>query len=246
VKWKSAAARRLREMAGGVSVELAVPTVIGQLLSGISCPPTDLDALGARLNVAGIDDDEQTPVVGELRRDKGAFRIVCAAGQSPVRRRFTIAHELAHVVFESSGPRAPRVGDDLEKLCDMLSAEILMPRTVFEYALGERPVDATTIRALASRFQTSLTATAIRCADLRPVSVLDVQDGRVRWTRGPVRPTRYQLDQLMGQAFDGEPGDGLVFVERAGRGHVYTSEWVRVSGRKSGLLVLIPRSNPAA
>jgi hypothetical protein len=181
-----------------------------------------------------------------LRRESCGFRIVCASGQSAVRRRFTVAHELAHIVFETSGPRAPRVGADLEKLCDMLAAEILMPRGPFESALGDGPVDAAAIRALASRFQTSLTATAIRCADLRPVSVLDVQEGRVKWTRGTARLTRYELDGIMRQAFAPESWDGLVFVKRAGRGSVYASEWLHLSGKKSGLLVLTPRSSSAA
>ena len=245
MKWKSAAARRLREMGGVDSVEQAVPAVAAKILAGIGCPPTNLDALCARLNVGEIVDDD-IPVVGELRHENGGFRILCAAGQSAVRRRFTIAHELAHVLFESSGPRAPHVGADLERLCDMLAAEILMPKAVFESALGEATVDGAVIRMLASRFQASLTATALRCVDFRPISVVAVHEGRMRWRRGPVWPTRYQLEQLMSQLIAGEPGDGCIVIVRAGLGRLYRGEWIRTTGDRSGLLVLMPESRPAA
>jgi outer membrane protein assembly factor BamB len=39
-----------------------------------------------------IEDDADIPVVGELRRENSAFRIVCTSGQSAVRRRSTVAH----------------------------------------------------------------------------------------------------------------------------------------------------------
>ena len=245
MKWKSAAARRLREMSGIDKIDKAVPAVVAQILSGISCPPTDLDALCARLNVAEIVDDD-IPVVGTLCRENGTFRIVCATGQSAARRRFTIAHELAHVLFESSGPRAPRVGTELERLCDMLAAEILMPRAVFQSALGGARVDSVAVKALASQFQTSLTATAIRCVDFRPISVVDVHERRVRWTRGTAQPTGYQLEQLLTQLINGDVRNELVVIPRAGVAKFYRGEWIRTTGDRSGLLLLTPESRPAA
>ena len=242
MKWKSAAARRLREMGGVDCIDQAVPAVINRVLAGISCPPTDLNALCARLNVSEVVDDDDIPVVGELHRENGTFRIHCSMGQSPVRRRFTIAHELAHVLFESSGPRAPRVGVDLERLCDMLAAEILMPRAVFEAALNRSAIDAPLVRQLASKFQTSLTATALRCTELRPISLVYISDGRRKWSRGPVRASDYQLKQLMNHLIDREPGDGLIVIERAGLGHFCRGEWIRTSGERSGLFLLTPAS----
>jgi len=240
VRGNSAAVRRVCALAGAQSVEEAVPLVVGRLVSGIACPPTDLDALCARLNVVGIEEDDDLPVVGELRRAGRGFRIVCASGQSPVRRRFTIAHELAHAILESTGPRAPRVGSELERLCDRLAGEILMPEVAFRSELGDRPVDGATIRALSARFQASLSAVAIRCSELRSISVLEIREGRIRWSRGPVRPDRYQLDQLLRQIFDGEPGDGLMFIDEGGCGRPYKTDWLRVSENRSGLLVMTP------
>ena len=197
VKWRSAAAQRLRRLAGVDRIDQAVPAVVSQLLGGIPCPPTDLRALCARLNVTEVLDDDDIPVVGELRRENGSFRILCAAGQSAARRRFTIAHELAHVLFESTGRGAPRVGADLERLCDMIAAEVLMPSAIFQAALTQAVVDTSVVRLLAARFETSLTATVLRCAEFRPLSVVCVQEGRKKWSRGRARPTEHQVRQLL-------------------------------------------------
>ena len=45
VKWRSAAARRLLEMAGVDCIDQAVQAVVSKVLAGIYCPPTDLAAL---------------------------------------------------------------------------------------------------------------------------------------------------------------------------------------------------------
>jgi hypothetical protein len=165
----------VRYLAGGeaTSVEASIPVVVSKLLTGIPCPPTCLDSLCNRLGVATVTDDV-FPVAGELRQGSNGYQILCASGQSDTRRRFTIAHELAHLVFEQSGRGCPRTGSELEQLCDMIAAEILMPMEIFKRELeGVRP-NAVGISQLASMFHVSLTATAIRCAEF-PISVFGVR-----------------------------------------------------------------------
>ena len=227
-------------MAGVELVEHAVRLVVDRVLEGIGCPPTDLGALCARLNVREVLDDDHIPVVGELRREGGAFRILCAVGQSQVQRRFTIAHELAHVLFEKSGPRAPRVGAELERLCDMLAAEMLMPHAVFEEALEDSPPDASDVRRLARQFQTSLTATVLRCSEFRPLSVICVRNGRKRWSRGPARIGEYQLKALLKHLVEGEPGDDVVAIDRGAAAKFCRGEWIRTTDEHSGLVLLTP------
>ena len=106
-------------------------------------------------------------------------------------------------------------------------------------------MDSVAIRALASQFQTSLAATAIRCVDFRPISVVDVYEGRVRWRRGTAQPTRHQLEQLLSQLIDGDVRDELVVIPRAGVAKFYRGEWIRTTGNRSGLLLLTPESRPA-
>ena len=52
--WTSAAARRLLELAGNPpTVEDAVRLIGSWVLSGIPCPPTDLEAIRPRLDITG-------------------------------------------------------------------------------------------------------------------------------------------------------------------------------------------------
>jgi hypothetical protein len=227
-------------MAGVERIEHAIRLVVDSVLEGIGCPPTDLGALCTRLNVREVVDDDDIPVVGELRREGGAFRILCAVGQSHVQRRFTIAHELAHVLFENSGPRAPRVGAELERLCDMLAAEMLMPHAVFEGALEDSRPDPSGVRRLARQFQTSLTATVLRCSEFRPLSVICVRNGRRRWSRGPARIGDYRLKALMKHLVEGEPGDDLIAIDRGASAKYCRGQWIRTTDKHSGLVLLTP------
>lgn len=233
-------------MSGTEDICEAVRLVVAGVLEGVECPPTDLVAVCGKLKIEEIVDDDDTPVVGELRRDDGVLRIVCATGQSIVRRRFTIAHELGHALVESSGARAPRVGRELERLCDMVAAELLMPRAVFDATLGQGAVDGPSIRRLAREFQTSLTSTALRCVELRPVSLVCVQDGQLRWKRGSVRPTRYELRPLIKKFIDGNVGDNRIVLEHMGVGRLYRGDWIRTTGDRSGLIVLTQELRPAS
>ena len=62
--------------------------------ASLNVRPSAIQTRGVHVivNVAPIEDDADVPVVGELRSENSAFRIVCAFGQSAVRRRSTVAH----------------------------------------------------------------------------------------------------------------------------------------------------------
>jgi len=185
-RWTSAAARRLLGIAGNpATVEEAVRIVADRLLDGVSCPPTDLHAIATRLNISTFQ-AEDLPVSGELRREGSGFTVVYSSSLSPGRRQFTVAHEIAHAIFESSGPNCPRVGKELERLCDKIAAELLMPRKLFLECAGPA-VSIGKLFELARTFRLSLSATAIRCAELKGVSVFEVEGDRVTWGHGIIR-----------------------------------------------------------
>ena len=129
--WKSAASRRLLKLADNpASVKQAIEILANRYLAGLSYPPTDLKAISDRLNVKEFRKEEFLGS-GELRRDREGLVIVYSPYLSLERRRFTIAHEMAHALFETSGPRFPRYGRELERLCNMFATEILMPKEAF-------------------------------------------------------------------------------------------------------------------
>jgi hypothetical protein len=170
---------------GASTVHQAVRDVASGILKGVSSPPTDLDALKPALNVTRIF-SEDLPVSGELRRNDRAFDIVYSSTLSAEQRQFTIAHEMGHAIFELTGPNCPRSGQELERLCDMLATELVFPHETFRECLG-KDLSLAKVFDLSRRFRASLSATAIRCAEYRSISVFEAERDRINWGSGMVR-----------------------------------------------------------
>ena len=161
------------------TLDEAVKHVIADLIQGVACPPTNLEDVGLKVGVKEIC-YESFPGSGELYREKDGYRILCSSDQPPSRQRFTVAHELAHVILERTGRNAPRAGKSVERVCNMLAAECLMPTSVFEARLPATLTLSEVVR-LARNFDTSITSTAIRCAQIRPLCIFGVTGDRVTW-----------------------------------------------------------------
>jgi hypothetical protein len=224
--WQSAAARRITLLSGITGpMEKIVAVVAQRFLEGIACPPTDLDALMQRLNVHSAIPDELLPFSGELQKDCDGFRIAYAASLPVGRRRFTIAHELGHAVFESTGPNCPRTGQELERICDMLASEFLFPRDPFLAAAGPTP-DVDSLLNISRQFQASLMATALRCHKLFGISFFQVDDGKLGWGYGAIRSDislhEGELRRLVIESMAGRPGESLLYLSNART----TEEWL--------------------
>ena len=245
-----AAERRILALAPDArTLPEAVAQVVGHLMEGVQCPPTDLHAFGKKLSVREIS-FENFPGSGELHRTDNGYRIVCSSAQERSRQRFTIAHELAHVILESTGRNAPRSGKDVERLCDMLAAECLMPAPVFRRFLPAR-IGAAVISTLARLFETSPTATAIRCAELRPLPIFAVSGDRVRWGYGGIR--KGLLTSLPDQVRDGvraiiagtQPPEQVYFYSSESRVRASCQlEWLH-AGAANTIFVLLPTDREA-
>jgi hypothetical protein len=244
--WTSAAARRLINAAGNAqTVEQAVQIVATNILDGIPCPPTDLNAIKPRLRIKEFCPEDMS-VSGELRPDGDGFKVIYASHLSPSRRRFTIAHEMGHAFFETTGPNCPRFGEELERICDMLATEILMPKDIFLQRAGHE-LSIQKVFELARLFDTSLVATAIRCAELQRVSVFEVEDKSITWGYGVVRTgslngITYGLGQVIREAQDSNAGDTNVYLNN----HVWSGEWklewTRIGQGTRTLFLLRPAS----
>ena len=245
----SAAERRIRALAPDApTLDEAVKHVVAELIRGVICPPTNLVDIGGKLGVQEIS-YENFPGSGELHKEKNGYRIVCSLDQPPSRQRFSVAHELAHVILERTGRNAPRAGNSTERVCDMLAAECLMPTSVFETRLPVTPT-ASDIRDLARIFDTSITATAIRCAKCRPVCVFEVIGDRVTWGSGGIRPGAVMC--LADQVRDGvravmarkQPEEKVYFYTNGYRGDYRCFDWIR-SGIDSAVFILSQEKLPA-
>lgn len=246
-RWTSAAARRLQRRAGNPStVESAVRKVANDLLRGIRCPPTDLDAIMRRVNVTRHEPREDIVGSGALVKDEGGFKILYYAKMPYVRKRWTIAHELGHAVFEGTGPNPPRRGRELERLCDMIAAEILLPRTYLATRMrGDMCLK--NVLELANEFETSVAATAIRCAELGRLSVFETEDGKLRWGYGVVRSnfdiaSDSSLAHVVSSAACSDSGSEELALTIRSRTDWWTVEWKRIGGGHRKVFMLRPAS----
>lgn len=132
-------------------------------------PPIDVFDLARRLGVAEI---RPAPLVEDGRLDvtPHSIRILVRGDLSPTRRRFTIAHEIAHLIIGEGAIRidkrygTPR--DTTERLCDQIAAGILLPyRWVADHYSG-RSVSLATVRELAQKADVSMGAAVVRLQEV--------------------------------------------------------------------------------
>ena len=127
-----------------------------------------LEALACRLGVSRIVEQRLPYEGGLFKLPYGELVIKLNSGSSFVRKRFTLAHEIAHL-FLNTVPAfrsTHRADAALERTCDMIAAELLMPTaetTDFVRELG--PPSPEKLRAIASKYAVSMQTAAIRVRD---------------------------------------------------------------------------------
>lgn len=181
---------------------------IEALVDAQRVPGESLQDMALRLGVTRII-EEPMPFDGGLYELSDGNRIIkLNAGSPPVRKRFTLAHEVGHLLLGRPGLRSP-CGHDraLETKCDAIASELLMPMdeaVPFIRGLGKPSPES--LRAIASRFDVSLQAAAFRvhrdlglwkcfigCWQRHPKVKTDWFVGyRRRWDR--VEPDEHSLD----------------------------------------------------
>ncbi|HVL28616.1 MAG TPA: ImmA/IrrE family metallo-endopeptidase [Acidimicrobiales bacterium] len=123
---------------------------------------------------------------GRTTWNNGRPRIELRADRLPQRTRFTLAHEIGHILIAQDETVARRThqlkGDAIEKLCDWIATSILMPRVwIADYGRRDR-YNLSLLRLIAHKADVSLSAAAVRLAE-----VSDRTCVLLRWQRGPNR-----------------------------------------------------------
>ena len=138
----------------------------------LQVPPIDLEAVGACWGVEKIIERE-LDVAGLLYRlDGGGSVVFVKSGDSPGRKRFSWAHELGHILMSSPGSaqvacRKPgQIDRALERSCDIIATEILMPQQEFSAKAGDFGWTLRAIRTLADTFQVTVQAAVRRLMEL--------------------------------------------------------------------------------
>jgi len=139
------------------------------------------------------------------------------------RRKFTIAHEIAHYVLPHHGATGSvcssrevenwdRSLPSEEIEANVFAGELLVPETLVDPDVRNQPPAMSAIRALSTKFETSLTAAAYRTMQLTPFRAAIVWStaGVVRWfkassefeafvsVRQPVAQGTYAYDSFKG------------------------------------------------
>ncbi|RCX27985.1 ImmA/IrrE family metallo-endopeptidase [Thioalbus denitrificans] len=147
---------------------------------GINELPVDPVAIAARHDIiVEAKPDTAQGVSGMLLRHGNTFGILYATHiESEGFRRFSIAHELGHYfldghidhILPDDGFHASHAGfvsgDPYELEADQFAAGLLMPATLFRRALGKHNPGFDVVKSVAATCRTSLTATALRYAEL--------------------------------------------------------------------------------
>ena len=134
-------------------------------------PPFDPWELAERLNIKVK--EQSMALDGYLERCKdNSFVIYVQRDAAPLRKRFTICHEIAHTFFFDILTKGRKFRqkhqDDPEEewLCDIAAAELLMPFSCFNGDLGAAQRDGgltpSNVLKLVGRYQASLQAVATR------------------------------------------------------------------------------------
>ena len=162
--------------------------VRAHLRSGLG-PIADLDAvcelLGVTVYRAGLGSDlRQTISGGFFAHPVVGFSLLVNVEMTPGRRRFTIAHELAHALFHS-GPKTKFIlsgitKDPRERFADWFAGEFLMPtegirRILEEHGSGSRITEPGEVIHLQRYFGVSYATALVRLRQGKFLSQADYQ-----------------------------------------------------------------------
>lgn len=126
-----------------------------------------------------------------VTKPNGKHVITVNALETEERQRFTVCHEIAHIVLglPSSHDEVPSLSyakrDVNEVMCDVFAAELLMPFVQWKAKVHKSEPSAAVIDYLAAEFRTSFPAAASRYASLADIPCAYVTMERER----PVRPS---------------------------------------------------------
>ncbi|HYH65481.1 MAG TPA: ImmA/IrrE family metallo-endopeptidase [Urbifossiella sp.] len=196
-------------------------------------PETIAAQLGAEIRLRRINIDGWC-----LRRPGGGALITLKDDAPETRRRFTLAHEVAHLILGTQSDVVGRRGSDLydprspeEKEANQLGSELLLPPAVLA-KMVRLPVDSRMIAQVAKRARVSeivvalrLVRTPARFEMIQPV-IARLEEGAVKWQI----PISYSL-----------PDDTAQHVYDLAVGHGGTHRLTDVTGKP---MIALALSNP--
>jgi hypothetical protein len=130
-------------------------------------PPVEVFEIASRIGATTVD-EESLAEDGRVEDGHRTTLILLRTATKGERRRFTLAHELGHLVF--ADPEVLNLARetlgverfDVERMCNYFAAELLMPRRWLREQFEDRPERLTVLEELAQRAEVSVSAAANR------------------------------------------------------------------------------------
>ncbi len=216
----------------------------GRLLDqcGIERAPVDLVGIARHLGIRRIREldvrlDGQLVELGD-----GGYEVILSRHAPHTRQRFTLAHEIAHILVASVEDGSMSCGDGpTEELCNSVAAELLIP-TRFISDAAANDLDVSAFRRLATRFQCSLEATGWRILNIgQGTGALLIwrhqDDGSLELSASP-RTFGFDAPFDDGDVLDGampfvrklmQRNEGLVTYDDPRRGTAYQGDYLRLN-----------------
>lgn len=198
--WTNRSVLKLAEGSDPVDtiVRTARAIVLDAMETGWSGPPFDPFQLASHMGIAVTPKDD-IPDARLVPAASGGVYVEFNPNHSPVRIRFSLAHELAHTLFrdhaEAVRKRGQPTGDEwqLELLCNLAAAEFLMPiGTAGE--LEKEPIDIENLIRLRKTFDVSTEALFLRMVKLTSEPCAVFAAARMA---GEGEPTRFRIDYVI-------------------------------------------------
>lgn len=157
----------------------------------------DLDKIAADNDAEIAFDDLEGATARVVRIGERARIVISTRIVDPGSIRFSIAHEIGHLLcmhHVGNGGRSgldrvcsPLVvaGTNIEREASVFAAELLMPTQLVTQMCAVQPDTLAPIHAISSAFRTSVMASAMRFVELTPerCAVVYTRHGRVQWAK---------------------------------------------------------------
>jgi hypothetical protein len=193
------------------------------LLEGVSGPPTALREIFPRFNIKAAIESPLLPTAGKLVSVDDHYVIFYASNLTKARVEFTVAHELAHAVFDQMAEMPKLKGATLERACDHLAAALLMPKRAFTNRVGS-PATIAGVAAAAREFNVSMHAAAARCEELYECLMFRTVDGVTEWKTRLAPVEEPPVKRLVKAAFAGDRDQQPVLLTAPGLTGLWTFE----------------------
>ena len=175
----------------------------GKEYSPSSRDKTKVRRFAASLGVDRVELREMGEDALLVKRPDGNITVFLNSNQPRVRHRFSIAHEVSHLLLEGVlgkealhrrrrfAPHQDPEGQRIEALCNTMASSLLMPRERVSELLSEVGWTAGSVQTIAKSFDVSFEAAARRYVKVNPrqcaMVILDrSRDGRMKPTQRPV------------------------------------------------------------